>query len=398
VVCAGRNESSRQIPYGTKDFLPQEAAGKRQLENILAELFRRWGYDEVITPTFEYLETLTAGSDPAATQTMFKFFDQNNSLVALRPDMTAPIARVAATRLKEVASPLRLFYLANVFRQEQTQTGRLCEFYQAGVELYGFAGAAADAEVVALAVEALSSAGLEKFQIGLGQVGFVNGLLQDAALPASFCRQIRHCLVTRNLVGLDETLAASGLDQARCEIIRAVPLLQGRQEVLNRAAKMVGDPASLAALENLAEIYRLLKSYGVEERIVFDLGLIRDFGYYTGLVFEGYAPGLGFPICGGGRYDGMLAAFGIDCPATGFALGMERIMLAMAKQGREFQAAPKELYVAWQEGWRDKATAEAAKRRRAGLTAELGHKPETRAEAEMSRQARGCRKLIYFGE
>lgn len=386
-----------RIPYGTKDFLPREARRKRAAENALAALFARWGYDEVVTPTFEYLDTLTVGASGDAAQSMFKFFDKNNAILALRPDMTTPIARVAATRFRESSPPLRLFYLTNVFRQEQAQAGRQCEFYQAGVELLGAAGPAADAEVVALAVAAMLEAGLTDFRIGLGQVQFINGVMAESGLTPAEQQKVKHCMVNRDLVGLGESLAASRLSAAAQLLIREIPLLHGDDKMVSEAYKLVANDVSRAALENLADIRRLLAGYGVERYVTFDLGLIRDFDYYTGMVFEGYTPGLGFPLCGGGRYDSMVAAFGVDCPATGFAMGIERVLLALERQGKATPDAARDVYIAWDEGGLEAAIAAASSLRREGRTVELAVAAQGRAEAEAARAAKGYARLEYFG-
>jgi ATP phosphoribosyltransferase regulatory subunit len=385
-----------QIPYGTKDFLPRDARRKRAAENALAGLFARWGYDEVVTPTFEYLETLTVGVSGDLVQSLFKFFDKNNAILALRPDMTTPIARVAATRFRESVPPLRLFYLTNVFRQEQAQAGRQCEFYQAGVELLGAGGPAADAEVVALAVAALLEAGLTNFQVGLGQVQFINGVMAESGLTAAEQQRVKQCMVSRDLVGLGEILAGSSLSSAAQRLIREIPLLHGDDKVVSEAYRLVGNDTSRAALDNLADIRRLLAGYGVERYVTFDLGLIRDFDYYTGMVFEGYTPGLGFPLCGGGRYDNMVAAFGVDCPATGFAMGIERILLALERQGITPPEAVRDAYVAWGEGALAAAIAEADRLRREGRTVEMALEACSRSEAEAAQAAKGYDRLVYF--
>ncbi|WP_425058079.1 ATP phosphoribosyltransferase regulatory subunit [Sporomusa carbonis] len=393
-----RNQFVPQIPYGTRDLLPREAKQKRIVEGALADLFSRWGYDEVVTPTFEYLETLTVAqsADSDMQQQVFKFFDKNNRTLVLRPDMTAPIARVAATRLKETPSPLRLFYLTNVFRHEQAQAGRQCEFYQAGVELLGAPGPAADAEVVALAVEAMLEAGLTNFQISLGQVDFINGVMAESSLSQQHQHQIKYAMVTRDLVGLGEILANSGLSPAAQELIRQIPLLHGRDDMLNNAYRLVGNALSRAALDNLADIRKLLTGYGVDRYVNFDLGIIRDFDYYTGMVFEGYTPGLGFPLCGGGRYDKMVAAFGVDSPATGFALGIERVLLALERQGISVSVRGKDVYIAWGEGRLTQAIGIAGKSRQEGRRTELALMPQSRAEAEAAAGKLGYEELIYI--
>jgi ATP phosphoribosyltransferase regulatory subunit len=391
-----REQFLPKIPYGTRDFLPKEAKQKRTIENALADLFQRWGYDEVVTPTFEYLETLTVGTGEEITPNLFKFFDKNNSILALRPDMTTPIARVASTRLQESSLPLRLFYLTNVFRHEQAQAGRQCEFYQAGVELLGIPGPAADAEVVALAAEAMLKSGLSKFQIGLGHVNFINGVMAESELTPLEQQRVKNCIVSRNLVGLGEILANSQLSKEAQAFIRNIPLLHGGDKIIKDAYRLVKNPISQKALDDLGAIYELLASYGVEQYVNFDLGLIRDFDYYTGMVFEAYTPGLGFPMCGGGRYDNMVASFGADCPATGFALGIERVLLALERQGISIPNARKDVYIAWGEAALAAAIAEASKLRRAGKTIELALEPQSREQAQAEQAAKGYQELLYL--
>lgn len=384
-----------QIPYGTRDFLPRDARYKRDIEGDLAALFSRWGYDEVVTPTFEYLDTLTIGVGGDIQQSMFKFLDKNNRILALRPDMTAPLARMAATRLKDEPWPLKVFYLTNVFRYEQAQTGRQCEFYQAGVELMGSPDPGADAEVIALSVETMLRTGLKQFQISLGQVDFIRGIMDEFALDAPQRQRFKHCIVSRNLVGLDELMQSSNLCQATRRLFTDIPLLHGKDEVLQKAFGMVANQTSRQALDNLADIYRLLEDYGVAQYVNFDLGLIRDFDYYTGMVFEGYTPGLGFPLCGGGRYDSMLKSFGMECPATGFALGIERLMLAMERQGLRTSAAGRDIYVGWKEGHLSQAITAANGQRQKGCTVEVAFTAQSREEAEAFRQRKGFCQLIY---
>lgn len=385
-----------KIPYGTKDFLPQEAAVKRTIEEGLAAMFSRWGYDEVITPTMEYLDTFTQGEQDPQEAGMFKLFDRNNQTLSLRSDMTTPIARVAASRLQDMPTPLKLCYINNVFRYEQAQAGRQCEFYQAGVELLGIPDAAADAEVIAIAVESLKTSGLTDFRINLGQVEFVNGIMETSGLTTNEIERVKSAMVHHDLVGLDAVLDQTNLTDDRKALIRRIPCLHGGEELLNEVYQKVKNAKSRAAISNLAEIYRILAGYGVEKEIHFDLGIIRDFDYYTGMVFEGYAPGLGFPICGGGRYDQMLKSFGTDCPATGFSVGIERIMLSLERQRLMRDLRKKDVYIGWCHGQMMQAIQEANRLRSEALSVELGLTPQTRSQAEQCRQDKGYAKLIYI--
>jgi ATP phosphoribosyltransferase regulatory subunit len=388
-----------QIAYGTRDFLPQEAKGKRVLENRLSALFAQWDYDEVITPTFEYWETVAVASENSSyEQNMFKFFDQTNRLLVLRPEMTTPMARVAATRLHEADRPLRLSYIANVFRQEEYQAGRQCEFNQAGVELMGIPGSTADAEVIALAVKAMAACGLKNFQISVGHMQFISGLMDESHLSVKQRQEIKKLLMSRDLVALKEVVAQSGLSDEVQQVLLELPLLHGRKELLTKARKYAHNPVSCQALDDLTQLFELLKSYGLSEYVEFDLGMIRDFDYYTGIVFEGYTPGLGFPICGGGRYDKLLAAFGSDAPATGFALGMERMLLALERQNIKLAVAKKEIYVGWQAGKVQEAIQRATELRQEGLRVALALLPQSRQTATDFVRDRDYQKLIYCGD
>ena len=393
----GQHDFVPQIPYGTRDFLPKEASQKRAVEGALARLFDSWGYDEVVTPAMEYLETLAVGAGNDLDQHAFKFFDKNNRILALRPDMTTPMARVAATRLKEGTVPMKLFYLTNVFRYEQAQTGRQCEFYQAGVELMGMSGPTADAEVIALAVEAMLKSGLKQFQIGLGQVDFINGIMDQSGLSKEQQQQVKNAMINRNLVGVDEILVSSGLSAETQKVLKSIPLLHGRQDMLQQAYSMAANDVSRKALDNLDQIYRLLKSYGVSQYVDFDLGIIRDFDYYTGMVFEGYTPGLGFPICGGGRYDTMLSSFGMNSGATGFALGIERILLALERQGIINVPGCKDVYIGWGSDKLVTAIGKGEELRSSGKRVEIGLVAQTEAEAETSQKGKGYCQLVYLG-
>ena len=309
-----------ETPYGTQDFLPEEAAAKRAIEQKIFNLFASFGYEEVVTPTMEYLETLTTSSGRAIEPHLFKMFDRNNRTLALRNEMTTPIARLSVGRLKDSPLPLKLSYNTNVFRFRTNQPGRQCEFYQAGVELLGISNAFADAEVIALAAQALKVSGLADFKICLGQVEFASGLMEQNNLSHELQTEIKAAIERHDIVALENLPVADSL--------KKVPKLQGGREILQTAESIADNERSRKALDNLTEIYRLLEIYGVADKITFDLGLIRDFEYYTGMVFEAYAAGVGYSLAGGGRYDNMLKDFGAACPATGFALGIERILSA----------------------------------------------------------------------
>ncbi|SFA68981.1 ATP phosphoribosyltransferase regulatory subunit [Selenomonas ruminantium] len=391
-----KDNSVLKIPYGTRDFLPAEAAGKRVVETRLAELFAQWGYEEVVTPSIEYLDTLGLGSSQNIGDHLFKLFDKSNQTLALRHEMTTPIARLVSTRLQDSPLPLKLSYISSVFRYEQTQAGRQCEFYQAGVELMGPGSPATDAEVVALAVTGLLRSGLTEFTVCLGQVEFLNGILNQYRLSSQEQEDLKAAMERRNLVELNQLVDELNLPENAKQVLKELPLLNGGEDLLKQAYDMALNEQSRRALDNLAEIYRLLKAYKVEQYVRFDLGIIRDFSYYTGMVFEVYAPGLGYPLCGGGRYDHLLADFGTACPATGFALGIERILLAIERQKLPMHSLPRDVYVGYAAGKETTAIERAAQLREQGKSVELAVSSQTEAEARESQQAKNYAAFEYI--
>jgi ATP phosphoribosyltransferase regulatory subunit len=329
-------------PQGVRDFLPGIAKRKREIERKIADCYASWGYQEVITPTFEYMETFQNGLRGEEDR-VFKFIERSGKTVVLRPDMTTPIARVVASLLRDEPLPLRLSYNANIFRQQEFVAGRDAEFTQAGVELIGDGSPDADAEMIALAVTTLRSLGVQDFRLALGQVGFVNGILAEHVADHELADRMRFVLADKNYVGFEHLVAQVDDTRAR-EVLLHIPQLRGGLDVLQRARALTTHETALQALGNLEEIWEILVLYGVEQWVQIDLGLVLGLNYYTGAIFEGYAPQIGFPLCGGGRYDDLLEKFGRSLPATGFMIGIERVLEVLERKGNQKGAARHLLY------------------------------------------------------
>jgi ATP phosphoribosyltransferase regulatory subunit len=309
----------QQLPRGTRDWKPADLAALRALEAGLRGEFARWGYREVATPTLETLDTVAHGVGVAAPDALFKVLDRTGEILVLRPDMTVPLARVVAMG-DPADADARFCYFAPVFRGQERTRGGQREFHQAGIERIGRAGADADAEVIALAVAALEAAGAGAFQIGIGHAAFLRALLNEAELDEEEQHTAQALLFRRDFVTLRDLLSQSPPRVA--EMILALPSLRG-DAAIARAASV---PAAAAALEELRAVQSALDAYGLDLRAEIDLGLIRDFDYYTGIVFEGYAQGHGLTLLGGGRYDGLMSRFGRALPAIGFAIEVERVL------------------------------------------------------------------------
>ena len=313
-------------PPGFVDLLPGQARFRRRLEQTMLATFEAWGYDLVETPAVEEVATLELGVQPEMLRRLFKFADGDGRMLAMVGERTVPVARVAAGQLRQAPLPLRLCYLGPTF-QGHPRPGAGRESFQAGAELIGVHSAAADAEVVAMAIKALEACGLEGFQVEVGHVGFFGGLMEGLSPDAR--ARVLDALAGRDLVELEEALADTDLRAAEQELLLRFPALRGDAGILDAAGSMVDNPTSATAVAELREVHRLLTDHGVGDRVNLDLGAVRDFDYYTGVIFEVFAPGLGTPLAAGGRYDGLLERFGEPWPATGLVVFLDRVQAVM---------------------------------------------------------------------
>lgn len=315
-----------RIPHGVADTFFEDAAAVTALERTLHDLFLSWGYSRIIPPTFEYYDMLATQSTAQLQNEVFRFFDREGQLLALRPDMTVPTARIVGSKLYDQPLPLRFYYIGHVFRYEEPQAGKQREFTQAGIELLGADTALADAEVIALNIEALFKLGLNDFQINLGNIGYLAATLADVGLEEPQVHKLEQTIERRNPRELADLLNEYQIPSDTAAVIAHIPQLCGGQAVLEEARALAVNRESLAAVERLEQVYTTLEQAGFSQHIIIDLGEIRTMSYYTGIVFHGYISGLGFPVCGGGRYNTLLQNFGADIPAVGFAVSLERVL------------------------------------------------------------------------
>jgi ATP phosphoribosyltransferase regulatory subunit len=317
-----------QIPKGVPTFLPAAADEKRGLEAALFEVFEKRGYREVIPPTFEYLEVLAPGLDSELIEKSYKVVDRaTGRILVLRPDATAQIARMVGMGMLDPGLPLRLYYSVNVFRYEPEHAGRDREIFQIGVELIGARGPAADAEPVILAGECLRRLGVPRFTIAVGHGGFFQGLLRRTGLSDPLRRELREAAGRKDMGKMAGLLAAAGVRGSHAKALLAIPFLLGGPEVLDTAGRLAPHSADCRrSLVQLREVWRQVSAAGLSEHLLFDMGEVRKMEYYTGLVFDIYAEGVGGEIGGGGRYDHLIGRFGRELPATGFAFDLDRLL------------------------------------------------------------------------
>ena len=316
-----------RLPAGVRDWLPHELARKREIEQQMRAVFGRWAYEEVQTPTIERFDVLERGLGEEASELLFQFNDRRSTALALRPEMTTPVARLVSTRLREAQLPLRLAYVAPVFRYyEQPQEGRMRELTQAGAELIGAAGIDADAETLFMAIEALDEIGLRDARFDMNDARVVDGILDGVGLGDEAAREAKELIKTRNLVGLAEVRAA------RAGRVRAAARRARRDRGGARHLPHAGVPRGARCAGHAADPGRVRSA--TSERVTVDFALLRDLDYYTGFLFEGYVEEIGFSLCGGGRYDSLLPRFGFDVPAVGWTAGVERLLIALERRGK----------------------------------------------------------------
>jgi ATP phosphoribosyltransferase regulatory subunit len=317
------------LPPGTRDVLPDEMRELRALSSRILETWQHAGYGEVWTPTLEYDDVMRRGDDRAGGAG-FRTFDDHGQVLALRADGTIPIARLVANRYQHTQDPIRLCYFAHAYRAVKLRSGQPREFLQGGMELIGLPAPAGDAEVIALTLEALNGAGLRRHRLGLGDAALYGSLLDHLEIPALERERLLSTLARRDLVGVEAHVRDLGLSQAAHDLLVSLPTLRGGPEVLDRVNGSVAP-----AVDGLRELYELLRERDAADRVIFDLGLVRELGYYTGVVFEVYDPAVGFAIGGGGRYDDLLAKFGPGRPACGVALDVHRVHVAQLEEERQ---------------------------------------------------------------
>ncbi len=308
-------------PEGTRDRLFSECLERRQVQSALVELFCRRGYTEVITPEVEFYDLFVQSGNPISQESMLKIIDRSGKIMVMRPDCTAPIARVAATKLKGLALPQRLYYDQTVFRSGQAHQGGSSEIAQCGIEMIGAVGEKADLEMIAMAVDSLRCCGLQQFHIELGHVGFYRTLAGRVNMPQDELERLRGAIESKNFALLNDLLEPYRGESVYAAL-RRLPYLFGGAEVLDEAQALAGPCESL---EHLRRSYEELSAAGYGGCVQFDLGMVHQLDYYTGMVFRGYAEGAGAPVLSGGRYDGLMEQFGRKAEAIGFAVDVDAV-------------------------------------------------------------------------
>ncbi len=381
-------------PDGVQDIMYEECYLKRGLEQKLRTIFRSCGYNEIETPVIEFYDVFASDEAVMPQENMFKFFDQQGRILVLRPDITVPVARITATKCREEAYPIRFSYIGNVFRYNDYGGGKQNEFTQAGVELLGVNTQESDAEVISIAINCLKAAGLKNFQVDIGQVEFFNGLMEETGLPEDDTARVRMLIDRKDYVGLEDFLNSHEIREDLKKLIFDLPGLFGSVDVIDKVKALTLNSRSREALENIRQVLEILEDYGLGQYVSVDLGMLRGLSYDTGIIFRGFTYGVGFPILTGGRYDRLVGEFGKSCPATGFSLGINLIMMALQRQGVSIERPCVDSLICYQKGSRQIAFKLCEEFRKQGLAVELDVTNGTRDDAQKYAAAKNIGGII----
>lgn len=316
-------------PVGVRDIYGKECSLKLSVENNINKVFNNYGYKNIQTPTFEFFDIFSKERGSVASKNLYKFFDREGNTLVLRPDVTPSIARAVAKYYMDVNLPIKLCYNANTYINNSEYQGKLKEITQLGCELINDDSVEANAEIIAMVVDSLKAAGLNEFLVEIGQVDFYKGLLQECGLDEETEAELRLRIENKNDFGVEELLEQQNVSEEVKVAFKKLPELFGSVEVLETAKELTANKTALKAIKRLEKLYKILEEYGVSKYISFDLGMLSNFNYYTGIIFKAYTYGTGNEIVAGGRYDKLLGQFGKNAPSVGFAIYMDQIMMAI---------------------------------------------------------------------
>lgn len=359
-------------PEGVRDIYNEECEKKLILQDHLYKKLRQYGYHPIQTPTFEFFDIFSREIGTTPSKDLYKFFDREGNTLVLRPDITPSIARSAAKYFSEEDMPIRLCYMGNTFINNISYQGRLKESTQLGAELIGDSSADADAEIISMVIECLKTAGLKDFQLSIGHADFFRGLMEAAGLLEEQEDELRNLISNKNFFGVEEFVGTLNLSLELKQLFGMLGNLYTGSDELQEAKKYAGSyPRILAAIEYLEELHKILEVYDIKRYVSFELGIISNYAYYTGIIFAGYTFGSGEAIVKGGRYDDLLTYFGKDSASIGFAFVIDQLMAALSRQEIDIFLEHDTEWIVYPQEQRNAAIMLANEKRKSGGCVEL---------------------------
>ena len=353
-------------PEGVRDIYNSEFQKKDAVESNMKEVMKQYGFHQFMTPTFEYMDIFNKERGTVAPKEMYKFVDRDGETLVLRPDMTPQAARCVAKYFRNEELPIRLFYHGNVFVNYSGYQGKLKESTQIGAELYNDSTPEADAEMAALMIDCLSASGLTKFQVVAGQADFFRALVEEAGFSEEETDELRRLIEMKNVFGVEQLLSGKEISEELKNVFTKLSSHFGSIETIHNMKKLTGNERAVAALTRLEQFYDALCNYGKEDHISFDLGMLSQFNYYTGILFRAYTHGTGDVIAAGGRYDSLVGQFGKQAPAIGIAVYSDQLLTALLRQGLLAQPAAEGTLLVYSEESKKEAVAKATALRAEG--------------------------------
>lgn len=319
-------------PEGVRDIYNEECAKKLHLQQTIHDTLKSYGYEDIQTPTFEFIDIFSKEHGSVASKNMYKFFDREGYTLVLRPDMTPAVARAVSKYYMDEDMPVRFCYMGNTFINHAEHQGKLKEITQIGAELVGDNKSDADAEVIAMTIDSVLKCGLEEFRVDLGHVDYFHGLMEASGLDDEQSEELMTLLENKNFFGVEALITSCNVPEKVKEIFTKLPTLCGSVDVIAKARALYTNDKINKALDRLEKVYKILEYYGFERYVSFDLGTIANFDYYTGTIFKIYTYGTGNPIARGGRYDKLLSLFGKEAPSIGFAIDLDQLLIVLNRQ------------------------------------------------------------------
>lgn len=385
-------------PDGVRDIYGVECTRKAAVQEKMLKVFHLCGYQDIETPTFEFFDIFNESRGSVKAKEMFKFFDRDNHTLVLRPDETPAIARCAAKYFLDEDMPIRLCYIERTFINNSSYQGRLKEASQTGVELIGDDSSDADAEILAMVIKALMAAGLTEFQVELGEVDFFKGLIEEAGMDEETEEALRELIENKNYFGVEELVMAQSITKELQQVFLKLPELFGSLDQIQAARELTSNPRALKAIERLEEVHRILEYYGLSDYVSYDLGMLSQYQYYTGIIFKAYTYGTGDYVVNGGRYDKLLEQFGKDAPAVGFGISVDELLLALSRQKIEMKVDLVNTMILYEKEARENAIRLSSHFQGSGMAVQLQLKDPVRSLEDYQAYARrrDLNNLLYL--
>lgn len=391
------NKKRVHTPEGVRDVYGIECRQRSKLKEKLEKVFASYGYEGIRTPGFEFFDVFNSEKGTVSSREMYKFFDREGNTLVLRPDVTPSIARCVAKYFSDEKMGIRLCYAGNVFLNNSSYQLKLKETCQLGAELVNDDSAQADSEVIAMAIDCFLTAGLTDFRISIGEVEFFEGLTNTIE-DENIRLELREFILNKNYFGLMEYVENLEIPEKIKEVFLRFNELNGDVAILDQAEAMVENSLSKKAIERLRKVYDILKLYGKEKYVSFDLGMLNKHNYYTGIIFKGYTYGTGDAILKGGRYDNLIEQFGKKAPSVGFAIVLDELMMALSRQGIAMEADSTDTMIVYSEDIMKDAVAKANELRSKGQKVILERKNSecTKEDYEKFGEKHRFGEVLYF--